>query len=278
MLDLVRRWCLSRTRAAGAAPRDATPPPHRGWPGQCTFCRCWCRGPLCADCHALFPADTAPRCALCALRLPPGADPARLRCGRCVAHPPPLSRCVAGMDYAFPWDRLLLGLKFGERLELAPLLAARLSLALRPHVGVTDTTTAEPAPPPDLILPIPLSAERLRERGYNQAHEIARRLRLPPPSPSPLPSPPSPPLGRQSRLCAQTLLRVRHTGQQALLPLDERRGNLRGAFAVVKPVHGLRIAIVDDVMTSGATLHEAAHALRRAGAAEVQAWVVARTP
>ncbi len=160
------------------------------------------------------------------------------------------------MDYLFPWDRLLLGLKFGERLEHAPLLAARLSRAL---------ALAE-VEPPDLIVPIPLSAQRLRERGYNQAHEIARRLVLPPEA------------ERQSRLCALTLMRVRNTDQQAQLPLDERRGNLRGAFAVVKPVHGLRVAIVDDVMTSGATLHEAALALRRAGAHDVQAWVAARTP
>lgn len=159
------------------------------------------------------------------------------------------------MDYSFPWDRLLLALKFGERLEVAPLLAARLSEAL----ARSDMTA------PDLIVPIPLSVPRLRERGYNQAHEIARRLTLPAAE-------------RQSRLCARTLLRLRDTAQQAQLPLDERRRNLRGAFAVVKPVQGLRVAIIDDVMTSGATLHEAAAALRRAGAADVQAWVAARTP
>jgi ComF family protein len=168
----------------------------------------------------------------------------------------PLSRCVAAMDYLFPWDRLLLGLKFGERLEHASLLAARLSRAI-------ELARVEA---PDLIVPVPLSAQRLRERGYNQAHEIARRIAVPVEA------------QRQSRLCALTLMRVRNTDQQAQLPLDERRGNLRGAFAVVKPVHGLRVAIVDDVMTSGATLHEAALALRRAGARDVQAWVVARTP
>jgi ComF family protein len=172
------------------------------------------------------------------------------------------------MDYLFPWDRLLLGLKFGERLEHAPLLAARLSRAL-------ELARVEP---PDLIMPVPLSAQRLRERGYNQAHEIARRLILPAERQSPSQVQVQVQVQRQSRLCALTLMRVRHTDQQAQLPLDERRGNLRGAFAVVKPVHGLRVALVDDVMTSGATLHEAALALRRAGARDVQAWVVARTP
>ena len=211
------------------------------WPGQCALCRRWCRGGTCGDCDALHPPDAHPRCALCALRLPP------------------LSRCVAAMDYAFPWDRLLLALKFGEQLEVAPLLAGRLSLALA-RAGIDA---------PDLILPVPLSAERLRERGYNQAHEIARRLAWPQGTGE---------VERQSRLCARTLLRLRDTPQQARLPLDERRRNLRGAFVVLKPVRGLRVAIVDDVMTSGATLHEAALALRRAGAADVQAWVVARTP
>lgn len=235
------------------------------WPGQCALCRRWCRGGTCADCDALHPPNADPRCALCALRLPPVAaaagapDPRSLRCGACARRPPPLSRCVAAMDYAFPWDRLLLALKFGEQLEVAPLLAGRLSLALA-RAGIDA---------PDLILPVPLSAERLRERGYNQAHEIARRLAWPQRTGE---------VERQSRLCARTLLRLRDTPQQARLPLDERRRNLRGAFVVLKPVRGLRVAIVDDVMTSGATLHEAALALRRAGAADVQAWVVARTP
>ncbi len=235
------------------------------WPGQCALCRCWCRGGTCGDCDALHPPDAHPRCALCALRLPPGAavadapDPRSLRCGACARRPPPLSRCVTAMDYAFPWDRLLLALKFGEQLEVAPLLAGRLSLALA-RAGIDA---------PDLILPVPLSAERLRERGYNQAHEIARRLAWPQEAGE---------VERQSRLCARTLLRLRDTPQQARLPLDERRRNLRGAFVVLKPVRGLRVAIVDDVMTSGATLHEAALALRRAGAVDVQAWVVARTP
>lgn len=267
MFDLVRRWSLSRVTLR--------------MPGQCTLCRLWCRGPICAECEALHPVDDASRCALCALMLPRGinaglgedtgtglrdapgdrvADPdvdsrRRLRCGRCASHPPPLSRCIAAMDYVFPWDRLLLGLKFGERLELAPLMASRLARAIaRADIGAA----------PDLIVPIPLSMARLRERGYNQAHEIARRLPLV--------------TERQSRLCARTLVRVRHTDQQAQLPLDERRHNLRGAFAVVAPVRGLRVAIVDDVMTSGATLLEAALTLRRAGAADVQAWVAARTP
>ncbi len=115
---------------------------------------------------------------------------------------------------------------------------------------------------PDLILPIPLSDRRLRERGYNQSQLIGEALAR----------------RRQCRLCVRRLVRLRDTGQQARLSLAERRGNLRGAFAVMQPVQGLRIALLDDVMTSGTTLFEAAATLRRAGAQEVQAWIVARTP
>lgn len=243
MLDLVRRWRLSFPRMAGLA---------RALGGQCPLCRQWCGDLLCESCARLCADDLRARCGLCALALPPGAE--ALRCGRCATHPPPLSRCIVALDYLFPWDRLLQAFKFNERLDLAALLADRLDAAIR-RSGTE---------PPDLIVPVPLSDARMRERGYNQSLEIARRLRCA--------------AQRQSRLCARTLLRVRHTGPQSRLPLDERRKNLRAAFAVVKPVYGLRVVLVDDVMTSGATLFEAADALRRAGAAEVQAWAVARTP
>jgi len=237
------------------------------WPGQCALCRRWCRGGTCGDCDALHPPDAHPRCALCALRLPLGAaaadapDPRSLRCGACARRPPPLSRCVAAMDYAFPWDRLLLALKFGEQLEVAPLLAGRLSLALA-RAGIDA---------PDLILPVPLSAERLRERGYNQAHEIARRLARPQGTGE---------VERQSRLCARTLLRLRDTPQQARLPLDQRRRNLRGAFTLspsARP-NGLHLALVDDVLTTGATAQQLARLLIRAGALRVDVYCLARTP
>ncbi|WP_092944351.1 ComF family protein [Roseateles sp. YR242] len=185
------------------------------------------------------------------------ATTARPRCGKCLVHAPPLAHCVAALDYAFPWDHWLQALKFHARLEVLPLLGELLGGALaRAHLQWPQL------PPPDLVLPIPLSTERLRERGFNQSLEIARHL----------------PTQRQYRLCAHTLVRVRHTGRQSDLPLVDRRGNLRAAFGVVRPVQGLRVALVDDVMTSGATLFEAAATLHEAGALAVQAWVVARTP
>jgi len=246
-LPLVRQWW------------DAA----RGWqlPGQCLACRQWCRGHWCSACRRTIGTDDRPRCFTCALALPMGAGPGSRapgpgQCGRCLRHRPPLQRCVAAADYGFPWDQWLLGLKFRARLELAPLLGEVLGAALaRAHFP-------GPVRWPDLVVPVPLSASRLRERGFNQSLEIARHL----------------PGRRQYRLCAHTLVRVRHTGRQSDLPLADRRANLHRAFAVVRPVQGLHVALVDDVMTSGATLHEAATVLQRAGAATVQAWVVARTP
>jgi predicted amidophosphoribosyltransferase len=106
-----------------------------------------------------------------------------------------------------------------------------------------------------------LSAQRLRERGFNQSLEIARtlamRLHVP--------------------LAAAACQRIRHTPPQAALPLDQRRANIRGAFVCEAELEGARVVIVDDVMTSGATLNELTRVLLRAGAAEVRGWVVART-
>lgn len=220
------------------------------WAGQCAVCRRWSSQRLCSDCTARY-ATAVPRCHFCALRLPPGAGPA---CGNCLSTPPPLSRCIAALDYGFPWDRLLQQFKFHAALHWRALLVELLDRAL------------QDAEAPELLLPIPLTARRLRERGYNQSLEIARGLAQ----------------RRQWRCDAGLLLRVRETAQQASLQLDARRANMRHAFAVEPAgqarLRGAKVALVDDVMTSGATLFEAAGALHRAGAASVQAWVLARTP
>ena len=120
---------------------------------------------------------------------------------------------------------------------------------------------------PDIVALQELDVGRARTGRVDQAHEIARRLARPQGTGE---------VERQSRLCARTLLRLRDPPQQARLPLDERRRNLRGAFVVLKPVRGLRVAIVDDVMTSGATLAECARTLLEAGAADVLVGAVAR--
>jgi ComF family protein len=186
-----------------------------------------------------------------------GRVPSKIaRCPRCPVEPPAWCEVVAGVDYGHPWDRLLADFKFHGRVEHARTLLQPLLARLR---------EATPAPPPGLrLLPVPLARERLRERGYNQAWELARRLARA--------------LGAESR--ADALFRVRDTGHQLGLARAARRANLRGAF-VLAPRHaawvrGARLALVDDVMTTGATADAAAHALRAAGAAEVRVWVVAR--
>ncbi|MBV8604012.1 MAG: ComF family protein [Pelomonas sp.] len=225
-------------------------------PGQCTVCRAWSERAVCADCLQRY-ARPQPRCWTCALPLPASAmGHVEARCGACLHTPPPLDRCIAALDYAFPWDGLLRRFKFEQALELRGALADRLDQAL----------SAARTPLPDVLLAVPLSRDRLRERGYNQSLELARVL------------------GRRLGLRAPSrwLLRVRETAPQSALDLAARRGNVKGAFAV-EPHHldriaGRHIALVDDVMTTGTTLMELARVLRQAGAARVQAWVVARTP
>lgn len=163
---------------------------------------------------------------------------------------------MCAVDYGFPWDHLIGQFKFNGHTALAAPLAQQVLRALR--------TSA--APMPQCVLPVPLAPQRLAERGYNQAWELTRRLACALSLPAQ----------------AQWLLRPLDTAHQADLGRAERQRNLRTAF-MVEPRHraalqGLRVALVDDVMTTGATVSEAATALLRAGAAAVDVWVVARTP
>jgi ComF family protein len=220
-------------------------------PSLCAVCRGWDRGRVCAACRARYAALRA-RCLRCALPVPDGVPV----CGDCVLHPPSLDRAIASVDYGFPWDHLLAQLKFHDALDLADSLAGLMH----------DAVLSSDAPRVGLVVPVPLSRERLRERGFNQTWELARRV--------------------ASRLrieaSATALLRVKDTPHQLSLPRDERAGNVRGAFALepreAPLLRGQTVAVVDDVMTTGTTLGEVAQVLRRAGAREVHAWVVARTP
>ncbi len=173
-------------------------------------------------------------------------------CGACVAHPPPFDAAFAVFAYAFPVDRLLQAFKYGGRLSHADYFAAALS----------ETVAQRPAssPWPDALVALPLAQTRQRERGFDQAAEIARRV------------------ARMTGVAMTGgLRRTRDTPAQASLAWQDRAKNVRGAFAAETCVAGMRIAIVDDVMTTGATLASAAGALQRAGARSVEAWAVART-
>ena len=208
--------------------------------GSCFLCRGGARTLLCAQCDADLPRLEHALCPRCALESPGGAV-----CGRCLTHAPAYDTTYAALSYDFPADVLVHALKFRGELALAPLLAGFLAPKVR-NVSV------------DHVVPVPLSVERLRRRGYNQAVEIARHLRKE---------------ALELSLCERT----RDAPPQTELPYDERQRNVRGAFRSTRSVDGARIAVVDDVMTTGATLDEIARTLKAAGAAHVENWVVART-
>jgi len=216
-------------------------------PSQCAVCAAWPATRLCATCLARFGQPRA-RCNRCALPLPGGAT----QCGSCLLHPPPLDACVAAVDYAYPWAGLLSEFKFHGDPGWAPPLADLLR-----HAPLAQETLAAA----DWLLPIPLAAGRLGERGFNQAQCLAKAL-------------------APARLRTDLLLRVRATPDQHALGRAERLANLRAAFAVEPlrrhELHGRNVLLVDDVMTTGATLHTAAQVLRDAGAARVAALVLAR--
>jgi ComF family protein len=203
---------------------------------------------ICSACDAELP-HPGPSCACCAAPL---AQPAglALRCARCQQTPPVFDRTLALFSYAAPIDRLILRLKYHGDLSLARVLGGRLATALGMHATGL----------PEVIVPVPLHAARLRERGYNQALELARpiakRLRVP--------------------IDYRSVTRVRATAPQIDMDYEARRKNVRRAFRVDGDFSGRRVAIVDDVMTSGHTVNAVAAALRKAGAAEVAVWVVAR--
>jgi ComF family protein len=209
--------------------------------GSCFLCRGVSAALLCPACDADLPRLTLPLCPRCALASPAGAV-----CGRCLAEPPAYDATVAALAYAFPADTLVHALKFRGELALAPLLAGMLAAKLANERV-------------DLMIPVPLSPQRLRARGYNQSAEIARRLA----AHAPL----------ELFLCE----RGRDTAAQSDLPWSERRRNVRGAFRSARAIAGGTVAVVDDVMTTGATLDEIASVLKQAGAARVVNWVVART-
>ena len=206
---------------------------------------------LCEACVAELPRVSA-ACPACALPVAEGSA-----CGACLAHPPPWSRATAALVYAFPVDRLLQQLKYGGRLALADWAGAALAEAVRASLA-----SRPPAEQPGQIVALPLARARQRERGFNQAREIAARVARA------VGLPLAAPLSR---------IATGSTTPQAALAWKERASNVLGAFAVDGDVRGARIALVDDVMTTGATLAEATRMLLRAGAADVECWVVART-
>jgi ComF family protein len=202
---------------------------------------------LCAPCDADLPRIAREHCVVCALPL--AGSGGNATCGACLADPPAYDHVCAAFAYAFPADALVQALKYRGQLAIAPLLGEALARVL-----AIDTR-------PDVLVAMPLSAGRLRERGFNQAQEIARHVAKT--SGIPL----------QSNACR----RVSETPPQAALPYKERAKNVRNAFVCDANFDGKHVAIVDDVMTTGATLNELAKKIKRAGAARVTGLVATRT-
>ena len=211
-------------------------------------------------------ALSTPRCQTCAIALPAGLamnpNTPHTQCMDCIRQPPPLDSTLAALDYAYPWSALISRYKFGQQPGWAAFFAALLLKAPGVRQALADLQAT------DLILPVPLSKERLQWRGFNQAWELAHALAC------------------QSGSAASTdgtlLLRVKNTRPQTELLRDARLANVQGAFQVdplrMPEVKGKHVLLVDDVMTSGASLFTAASVLRAAGAARITGIVLARTP
>lgn len=245
-----------------------SPPLRRPWPrallarllgtllpstcALCGGCGGHCDEAVCAACERAY-VTMRPRCPCCAN--PVGALDAGRRCGACMAAAPAFDATLAACDYALPLDGLVLQLKFGAQLALAPWMARVLRDAI---------LAAPPAALPDVLCPVPLGPRRLVERGYNQALEVARPL--------------SAAMG--VALAPRLLERTRETAAQSGAAPGERRQNVRGAFRVGEDdaVRGRHVGVVDDVMSSGHTLDEVAIVLKEAGAVRVTNIVFARTP
>ncbi|MGA7748648.1 MAG: ComF family protein [Gallionella sp.] len=211
----------------------------------CVLCGSMSRNGLwCKACDSALPYLNAPHCPVCALPTPGGEV-----CGHCLTHPPLFSRTSAVFGYSFPLDKLIQGMKYGEQLALAHAFAKKL-------VQRMDNSDL-----PDYVIAMPLHPAKLRERGFNQslllAATVARELKL--------------------ELLSNACRRVRDTPPQSALPWKERNKNVRNAFCCDMDLTGKRIALVDDVLTTGASLNALAEAVSKKGAVEISAWVVART-
>lgn len=220
----------------------------------------WLLPPLCLLCGEAG-ADSRDLCTACAADLPPNdracpgcATPLATGqvgwCGACLSCPRKFDRAYVPFRYRPPLDHLIRGLKFDGRLSHARLLGDLFAdrLALRGE------------PWPDYIVPVPLHPQRLRERGFNQALELARaaaqRFRIP--------------------LATEGLRRIRRTTPQIQLDARQRRTNLLGAFAPGRLPTGSRVAIMDDVITTASTVAECAQILRASGATDIEVWAIAR--
>jgi ComF family protein len=196
-----------------------------------------CRG--CLNDLPWHPKNACPQC---------GLSSTGQLCGSCISSPPDFDATISIFLYDFPIEAMMQRYKYGNMLSLCAFFGQMLSEKVS-----TDSV--------DLIIPMPMHPQRLKERGFNQALEISKILSI----------------SHEEKLDYRSSGRQKLTPPQASLPLKERVKNIKGAFNVNTDLTGKRIAIVDDVMTTGASLNELAKTLKKAGAAHVECWVIART-
>ena len=220
---------------------------------NCILCDATCTQDFCDACLQHLPGIPAHHCPIClsAFAFHP-AQPHRSQvCGSCLATPPAFDATVAALTYTFPVDALIHALKYRAQLAIAPILARLLIDKLR---------YLESAHKPDLIIPMPQHARRLQERGFNQAVEIARCVAR----------------AMNIKMDLDSCKRVRNTPPQTELAWKLRQKNVRNAFNCTLDLSGSHVVVIDDVMTTGATLHALAQQLRIKGAAKISNWVIAR--
>jgi ComF family protein len=203
---------------------------------------------LCRECAADLPANE-PACISCAEPLP-AASGAPNVCGACLRDPPPFCSSFVPFRYAYPLDHLVRGLKFRNELACGRVLGQLLA----------NRVLARAEPLPEAIVPVPLARRRYRQRGYNQATELALAIR------------------RTTQVAVKTdvAIRQRETAEQVGLDRKARQRNVTGAFAAVAPLRARHVAILDDVVTTGSTVRELAAVLRQAGAERIEVWAIAR--
>ena len=234
-------------------------------PGICVLCRRRSRRDvdLCRECEAALERNER-ACPVCAEPAPPGSAAGEV-CGSCIVAPPPWAVTVAPYTYSPPLSRVVEGLKSGNGLREARILGGMLVPAVRVRYR-RDAL-------PEALIAMPLTRRRRRERGYNQAELLASVV------------------GREigKPVVKGRLVRTRHTPPQRTLPRSARLRNVRGAFDVRRtlrervfamPAEAMpkRVALVDDVTTTGATVRTASETLRATGVEEVHVWVAAKTP
>ncbi|WP_323893328.1 ComF family protein [Aeromonas veronii] len=222
---------------------------HGDWQGSCLLCHQPCDNEplLCSWCRQAL-HQSQPRCRLCAAPLTDYIEESIPVCGRCQRRPPPWERLQVIGDYQTPYPMLIPRLKYSDQILLAPLLARLLA----DHLDGCE--------PPEAIIPVPLHWWRQWRRGFNQAEEIAQAL------------------GEFTDIpCDNTLLqRIKATPQQTTLSAGQRRRNLRGAFHIA-PHHYRHIALLDDVVTTGATAGQLTRLLHESGVTKVEVWAICRT-